>query len=146
MKKRSILAVVLLPFVTLGIYSLYWFMKTKGELNAKGAQIPTAWLLIIPLVNIWWLWKYFEGAEQVTNSKVNSILLFVLGVFVTSLISMALCQDAYNNLGDDVSINTDSNSPVADESMKTVEAEAPAQENQINTPPTQPTPPTIPTV
>jgi membrane protease YdiL (CAAX protease family) len=139
MKKRNILAVVLLPFVTLGIYSLYWFVKTKGELNAKGAQIPTAWLLIIPLVNIWWLWKYFEGAEQVTNKKVNSILMFVLGVFVTSLISMALCQDAYNNLGEFAS-NVESDTPV-----DTI-TDSKSDDNSVSTPPTQPTPPTIPTV
>jgi membrane protease YdiL (CAAX protease family) len=138
MKKRSILAVVLLPIVTLGIYSLYWFVKTKGELNAKGAQIPTAWLLIIPLVNIWWMWKYYEGAEQVTNSKVNGILLFVLGVFVTSLISMALCQDAYNNLGEVSSANV--NTPVAPESLEM------AEEDSVSSPPTQTTPPTIPSV
>jgi hypothetical protein len=101
MKKRSIAAVVLLPFVTLGIYTIYWFVSTKGELNTKGAKIPTAWLIIIPLVNIWWMWKYYEGAEQVTNSKVNGVLMFVLGVFITSLISTALCQDAYNNLSND---------------------------------------------
>jgi hypothetical protein len=98
MRNRSVLAVVLLPFVTLGIYTLYWFVSTKGELNNKGASIPTAWLLIIPLVNIWWMWKYFEGAEQVTNNKVNGVLMFVLALLVTSLISSAICQDTYNKL------------------------------------------------
>lgn len=98
MKNRSIAAVVLLPFVTLGIYTIYWFVTTKGELNTKGANIPTAWLIIIPFVNIWWMWKYFEAAEQVTNKKVNGILMFVLAVFITSIISSALCQNEYNNL------------------------------------------------
>lgn len=100
MKKRNIAAVVLLPFVTLGIYTIYWFVSTKGELNEKGANIPTAWLLIVPFVSIWWMWKYFEGAEQVTSKKVNGVLMFILAVFITSLISSALCQDAYNNLSD----------------------------------------------
>ncbi|GAI30384.1 unnamed protein product, partial [marine sediment metagenome] len=36
-------------------------------MNAKGAQIPTAWLIIIPFVNIWWYWKFCEGVELVTN-------------------------------------------------------------------------------
>ncbi len=99
MKNRGIAAVILLPFVTFGIYALYWFVKTKGELNEKGAEIPTAWLLIIPLVNIYWMYKYYEGAEKVTDKKVSAVLMFVLGLFVTSLVPMALCQDAYNNLG-----------------------------------------------
>ena len=101
MKNRNIIGVVLLPFITFGIYILYWFVSTKGELNRKGASIPTAWLLIIPLVNLWWMWKYFEGAEQVTNKKVSGVLMFVLALFVTSIISAAICQDAYNKLGEE---------------------------------------------
>jgi hypothetical protein len=98
MKNRSVLAVVLLPFITFGIYTLYWHVSTKRELNAKGAEIPTAWLIIIPLVNIWWTWKYYEGAEKVTDGKVSGVLMFVLALLVTSLISSAICQDAYNKL------------------------------------------------
>ena len=98
MKNRSVLAVVLLPFVTFGIYTLYWFVSTKGELNERGAEIPTALLIIVPIANIYWMWKYFEGAEKVTNGKVNGVLAFILGIFVTNLVSSALCQDAYNNL------------------------------------------------
>lgn len=98
MKKRNVLAVIFLPIITLGIYALYWFVKTKGELNQKGATIPTAWLLIVPFVNIWWIWKYYEGVDHVTNSKVNGVLMFVLDIFVTSLIPMAICQDAYNKM------------------------------------------------
>ncbi len=98
MKERSVAAVVLLPLVTFGIYSLVWFVKTKGELNERGADIPTAWLLIIPLANIYWVWKYYEGAQKVTQEKVNGVLMFILGLFVTSLIPMALCQMEYNKL------------------------------------------------
>ena len=100
MKNRSVVAVVLLPFVTFGIYSIYWAVSTKGELNSKGAEIPTAWLLIIPLVNIFWMWKYYEGAEKVTNGKVNGILMFVSELLGIGIVSRALSQDAYNNLSD----------------------------------------------
>jgi hypothetical protein len=100
MKKRSVVGVVIFPLLTFGIYGLYWLVSTKGELNQKGAQIPTAWLLIVPIANLFWLWKYYEGAQQVTNEKVNAVLMFVLGLFITPLIPYALCQDAYNNLGE----------------------------------------------
>lgn len=99
MKHRSVAAVVLLPFVTFGIYSLYWHVSTKKELNEQGANIPTAWLLIVPIANIFWLWKYYEGAEQVTNKKVNSVLMFIIALLVTSIISSAICQSAFNDLG-----------------------------------------------
>ena len=98
MRNRSVIGVILFPFITLGIYYLYWFVSTKNELNEKGAEIPTAWLLIIPFVNIYWIWKYYEGAEKVTNSKVNGVLMFVINLLVTGIISNAICQDAYNNL------------------------------------------------
>lgn len=98
MKNRSIAAVVLLPFVTFGFYALYWMVSTKNELNQKGAQIPTAWLLIVPIVNYYWIWKYYEGAEQVTNKKLNGVLLFVIHLFVISLVSMAIAQAEYNKL------------------------------------------------
>ncbi|MFT4532280.1 MAG: hypothetical protein ACI9T8_000293 [Candidatus Saccharimonadales bacterium] len=98
MTNRNIAAVVLLPFVTFGIYSIYWFVTTKGELNAQGAEIPTAWLLIVPIANLFWMWKYFEGAEKVTGGKVNAILNFVLAWFVTPVVSAAICQSAYNEM------------------------------------------------
>jgi hypothetical protein len=100
MKNRSVLGVVLFPLVTFGIYALYWLVSTKGELNEKGATVPTAWLLIVPFVNLYWLWKYYEGAEQVTSGKVNGVLMFVLGLFITPLIPYALCQSAYNSLSE----------------------------------------------
>lgn len=106
MKNRNVIAVVLLSIITLGIYALYWLVVTKRELNAHGANIPTSWLLIIPLVSIFWLYKYYEAAEQVTNKKVNGILMFVLHVLVTGLISYALCQDAYNKLSDAPAVAT----------------------------------------
>ena len=56
MRKRSVVGVIVFPFLTLGIYLLYWFVSTKNELKEKGADIPTAWLLIIPFVNIYWIW------------------------------------------------------------------------------------------
>lgn len=98
MKNRSVVAVVLLPFVTFGLYMLYWFVSTKNELNAKGAQIPTAWLLIIPFVNIFWYYKYYEAAEQFTGGRINSMMLFLIGLLASNLISSAIAQDTYNNL------------------------------------------------
>lgn len=98
MKQRNLIAMFFLVFVTLGIYPLYWFVTTKGELNGKGAEVPTAWLLLIPIVNIWWVYMYFVGAEKVTNGKANAVLYFVLGIFVTSILSMLLAQNEYNKL------------------------------------------------
>ncbi|MDQ3123932.1 MAG: DUF4234 domain-containing protein [bacterium] len=97
MKKRSPAAVLLLPFITLGIYSIYWAVSTKGEMNKLGANIPTAWLLIVPFVNIWWMWKHSEGVEQVTSEKMSAILAFILQ-FLLGFIGQAIIQDSLNKV------------------------------------------------
>ncbi len=97
MKQRSPIAVFLLPFITLGIYSLYWMVKTKVEMNENGAEIPTAWLIIIPFVNIWWMWKYSEGVEIVTKEKLSGVLAFIL-LFVLGTIGQAIIQDSFNKV------------------------------------------------
>ncbi|MDI6740368.1 MAG: DUF4234 domain-containing protein [Candidatus Edwardsbacteria bacterium] len=95
MKKRNPIAVLLLPLITFGIYAIVWYVKTKTEMVAKGAVIPTAWLLIIPLVNIWWMWKYSEGVEKVTGAKLSGVLAFIL-LFFLGCIGAAIIQDSFN--------------------------------------------------
>lgn len=99
MKKRNPLAVVLLTIITFGIYGIVWEVKTKLEMNKLGAEIPTAWLIIIPIVNIWWLWKYSEGVEKVTNGKTSGVLAFVL-LFLLGVIGMAIVQYEFNGISE----------------------------------------------
>lgn len=78
MRQNSPVKVFLLTFVTFGIYGIVWLVKTKNDLNKLGADIPTAWLLIVPFVSLYWFWKYSEGVELVTNGKISSVLAFVM--------------------------------------------------------------------
>ena len=95
MTKRSVVAVILLTCVTFGIYSIYWFVKTKDEMNARGANIPTAWLMIVPIASIWWMWKWAGGVEHVTKGKQSQAVAFIL-VFLLSFIGMAIVQSSLN--------------------------------------------------
>lgn len=81
MKRRPPAAVFFLPFLTLGIYWIVWLATTRGELNGRGAAIPTTWLYIVPFVNIWWLWRFAAGIAGVTGRGVAApfVLLFLLG-------------------------------------------------------------------
>ena len=98
MKQRDPLTVFILSILTCGIYSWYWLVKTKGEMNRLGANVPTAWIWLIPFVgSIWWLWKYSEGVEIVTKEKVSAILSFVL-MFCISIIGQAILQNSYNQI------------------------------------------------
>jgi len=74
-----------------------WEVRTKSEMNAKGAQIPTAWLIIIPLVNYYWLWKFSEGVETVTSNKMSAVVAFLL-LFFLGVIGMAIVQDKLNQV------------------------------------------------
>lgn len=97
MKHRGPIAVFFLSLFTLGIYALVWQVKTKGEMNRLGAKIPTAWLILIPFVNWWWLWKYSEGVELVTKNEMSKVLAFIL-LFLLGAIGMAIIQNEFNSI------------------------------------------------
>ncbi len=100
MKQRNPLAVFFLPLITFGIYNLVWFVKTKNEMNKKGANTPTAWLLVIPFVSYYWFWKYSEGVELVTGGKQSPTLTFVL-VIILGAVGCAIIQNDFNKIGTD---------------------------------------------
>lgn len=99
MKNRSPVAVIVLSLLTFGIYSIYLLVKTKGEMNQRGADIPTALLIIVPFANIWWMWKYSQGAEKVTNGQTQAVLAFIL-IWLLGFIGQAIIQDSFNKVGD----------------------------------------------
>jgi hypothetical protein len=95
MTQRSPLAVFFLVPITLGIYSLVWLVKTKEEMNQRGAQIPTAWFLIIPILNLVWVWRYCQGVARVTNEEMSAGLALIL-LLLTGNIGMAIVQSTFN--------------------------------------------------
>ncbi len=90
MRNRSVVAVLLFSILTLGIYAIYWMVSTKNEMNRAGSRVPTGWLLIIPIVSIYWTWKYCEGVEQVTRGKMSGAVGFLL-LFLLNL-SLNICE------------------------------------------------------
>ncbi len=100
MNKRSIVGIILLTFITFGIYSIVWFVKTKNEMVRQGADIPTAWLMIVPIASIWWMWKWAGGVEHVTRGKQPQSIAFIL-IFLLSIIGMAVCQSSLNRAVDE---------------------------------------------
>ena len=96
-KKRNIFLVYLFTFITFGIYGIYWFVSTKKEMNSLGADIPTAWLLIVPIANIYWLYKYSEAFSKVVKKDNNVALWFILFLLV-SIITPGVVQSELNKL------------------------------------------------
>lgn len=99
MTRRSVIGVLLLTCVTFGIYGLYWFWATKEEMNSRGGDIPTAILMVIPLVNIYWMWEYSKGVERVSDSKMTAGVAFLL-LFLLGVIGMAIVQVTFNEIAD----------------------------------------------
>ncbi|MFP4528123.1 MAG: DUF4234 domain-containing protein [Candidatus Kapaibacterium sp.] len=96
-KERNVVAVYLLMFVTLGIYAIYWSVKTKEEINALGADIPTAWLIIVPIANIYWAWKYCEGYSRYVRKDNQEAMWFII-YLLASIIIPAIVQSDLNKI------------------------------------------------
>ena len=96
MKRRTPVAPLLLPFVTFGIYSIVWHVKTKNEMHQAGTKIPSAWLLIVPIGNIVWMWKYAVGVEQFTSNRMGRHGAFWL-LLLLGLIGAAIVQSSFND-------------------------------------------------
>jgi hypothetical protein len=98
MTQRSPIMVLVYTLITFGIYGIYWFVKTKDEMNAKfNTQIPTAWFLIIPILNLLWLWKYWNGVQKVTGF--SGIAGFLMTLFYLSWLAMFIAQGKFNTVG-----------------------------------------------
>jgi len=97
-KSRNPILVIVLSLITFGIYALYWWWQTKNEMNGLGAQIPTAILIIIPIVNLYWLWKYCEAYGKYVKRDENSGILVLLAFFVFFPVGQYLVQTDLNKL------------------------------------------------
>ena len=95
LKRRSPVAVFLLPIITLGIYQIVWYAKTRGELNLAGAKVPTTWCIIVPILNIFWLVWLAQAIKTVTgkSSAVGTALLLIL----LSALGAAIVQSGLNS-------------------------------------------------
>jgi hypothetical protein len=98
MKNRNPILVVILTLVTCGFYGIYWYVSTKEEMKKLGADIPTAWLIIVPLVNLWWLWRWAKGVEQVTKGAWGAVPACLLRWFL-AIIGIPLTQSHFNKVG-----------------------------------------------
>jgi hypothetical protein len=95
MTNRHPALVILLSLITCGLYYMYWLVSTKIEMCRLGASVPTAWLLIIPFVNIYWIWRWSQAAEQVTKGALTAVPAFLLHMLVYP-IGAGIAQSYFN--------------------------------------------------
>ncbi len=96
-KYRNIFLVYLYSIITFGIYGIYWQVATKEEINSMGGDIPTAWLLIIPIANLYWEYKYCDAFAKYVKRDNNGILYFIIAL-LAGIIIPAIVQSALNQM------------------------------------------------
>ena len=97
MTNRHPALVVILCLITCGIYYICWLVSTKTEMRRLGAEIPTAWLLIVPFANIYWLWRWSQGAELATKGALTAVSAFLLNLLVYP-VGAAISQSYFNKV------------------------------------------------
>ena len=96
-KRRNMVAQVVLVIVTLGIYAIYWFHVTLNELhraNGKrdGAGLWTL-LLFVPFGSLFSYWHYsFEYADFVSQ-KYPGIAVFLLWLVFSPVVWFLVQND-----------------------------------------------------
>ena len=103
-KYRSPIAIIVLSIFTFGIYAIYWAVQTKEEINSLGAKIPTAWLILIPIVNIYFFYRYAEDFTTFVKKDNNPISWFLLFIIIAP-VAMILIQIELNKHATSVRLN-----------------------------------------
>ncbi|MFH0737614.1 MAG: DUF4234 domain-containing protein, partial [Candidatus Micrarchaeota archaeon] len=83
------------------IYGLYWFYKTRDELNelTKGQTSALLWTigLFVPIVNLYVIWKYCEDLHSVSKGGRDNVLVFIAWIVFMPL-AQWLIQEELNKL------------------------------------------------
>ena len=95
LQERNVVVMYLLGIITLGIYFIYWYIQAKREINENyGSEIPTCWLLIIPIANIYWMYKFAEAYSLYVikddNKALWALLFILVGIIVPAVVQLEL--------------------------------------------------------
>jgi hypothetical protein len=95
----TVFSIIGLVMILIGaFYTVYWAVVTKMEMvRAYGVKVPTALLLAVPFVNIWWYWRYSVAVDKVTREKLSAPLCFIL-LILLGCIGEAIIQDFFNKI------------------------------------------------
>jgi hypothetical protein len=99
LQKRNLFAMAGLLIITLGFYFIYWAVVTKRALRCRGADMPTAWLLIIPLVHFYF-WFRFAKAFTAIIKHGNDYIGYFLLMALLPHVGMFVIQHELNQIAD----------------------------------------------
>lgn len=104
MKRRSLIAMVLLSIITLGFYSLYWYCSFQNQLKKEtgegfgGFGHLMATIFTLGFYAIYWSYAV-GGRIEKAGGKNNGVLYLVLTLFGFGWVANLLMQDEVNKLG-----------------------------------------------
>lgn len=110
---RSPLMVVLLSFVTCGIYGLYWLYKTSTELKyaLRNDNNPSLDLILIFVTcGIYHIYLLYRNGKQLLTlqrrfnlpENDTSLINLLLGIFGFGIIAFAITQDEMNKCNEGI--------------------------------------------
>jgi hypothetical protein len=84
-KRRSLIFQFVVYLLTFSLYSLYWYYSTMNEMTKLNGERTNAalwtFLMIIPVVNFFAMWKHSEAADHAFEGTYPAVLLWVLWIF-----------------------------------------------------------------
>jgi hypothetical protein len=98
LEERDVALYIILTIITFGLFGIYWLVVTKRDIKSRGGDVPTCWLLIIPIANIYLFYKYSRAAEKVLKKDGDWIVYFIFCFIFNSVITLALVQDGLNHI------------------------------------------------
>jgi hypothetical protein len=69
-------------------------------MRKRGADIPTAWLAVIPFVGLYHWVKWCAGVAHVTRNRMSTAVAFLLTFFLGP-IGFAMIQSQFNSVHDE---------------------------------------------
>jgi hypothetical protein len=95
--KRNPILVLILTIITFGIYHLWWLKETRREINLCGADIPSIRLVIIPIIDLYFVRKYTEGFSHYVAEDRDNKFWFLLYILLWP-VAVILIQQKLNKI------------------------------------------------
>ncbi len=84
---------------TCGLYSFYWWYKTKNEINRVGGSIPPYWFCLLPFFNIYFDFRYAQDLVRFVRKQDDAVIewgYFFLIIFLPFIRTFIIQRDLNN--------------------------------------------------
>lgn len=96
---RNPLFVFTASLLTLGAYMVYWHFQIAREIRSFGGSLPSAWLQFVPLVNLYFFYRFIDEGVKVLPTLEHSVAHTVFHV-VFPFFSAPIIQHRVNEYYD----------------------------------------------